>query len=151
MEGHAFTNIQNGLVEVEDIPEEVEKKAYDNIFLDEITLGASVFCQLSLNLIDLPLTHLELINWDQPSVVHADEFSIEHALLNFMGEKTPHKQPPQPSAYVYKLDPTGYFGKEKIAKMIKRKNTKRKKEQKKYPLVKTLLEHHWIIQKMKSK
>ena len=34
IEGHAFTNIHNNLVEVKDIPEEVEKKAYDYIFLD---------------------------------------------------------------------------------------------------------------------
>ena len=133
MEGHAFTNIQNSLVEVEDIPEEVEKKAYDDIFLDEIILGASVLCQLSLNLIDLPLTHPELIDWDQPSVVHVDEFSTEHALLKFMGAETPHKQPPPPSAYVYKLDPVGYFGEEEISsrkiemkKEIKKQKGKRK-------------------------
>ena len=85
MEGHAFTNIQNNLVEVEDIPEEVEKKAYDDIFLDKIILGASVLYQLSPNLIDLPLIHPELIDWDQPSVIHVDELSTKHALLKFMG------------------------------------------------------------------
>lgn len=41
-EGHAFTNIQNSLVEVKDIPEEVEKKANEDIFLDEIILGPFV-------------------------------------------------------------------------------------------------------------
>ena len=47
--------------------------------------------QLSLNLIDLPLTHPKLIDWEQPSVVHVDKFSIEHTLLKFMGVETLHK------------------------------------------------------------
>ena len=71
--------------------------------------------ELSLNLIDLPFSHPELIDWDQPSVVHVDKFSIEHMLLKFMGAETPHKKPPPPSAYVYKLDPTSYFGEEEIS------------------------------------
>ena len=78
-------NIQNNLIEVKDIPEEVERKAYDDIFLDEIILGASVHFQLSLNLIDLPLTHPELIDRDQPSIIHVDEFYTKHTLLKFMG------------------------------------------------------------------
>ena len=41
-EGHAFTNIQNSLIEVEGIPQKVEKKAYDDIFLDKIIQRASV-------------------------------------------------------------------------------------------------------------
>ena len=89
--------------------------------------------QLSLNLIDLPLAHPKLIDWDQPSVVHVHEFSIEHALLKFMGVETPHKQLPPPSAYVYKLDPAGYFGEEEISnrkiemkKEIKKQKGKRK-------------------------
>ncbi len=90
-EGHTFTNIENTLVEVEEIPKEVEKKAYNDIFLDKIILRAFVLYQLSLNLIDLPLAHPKLIDWDQPSVVYVDEFSTEHVLLKFMGEKMPHK------------------------------------------------------------
>lgn len=46
------------------------------------------------NLIDLLLTHPKLIDWDQPSVVHVDKFSKEHALLRFMGFETPHKKQP---------------------------------------------------------
>jgi len=49
---------------MEDIPEEVEKKSYDDIFLEKIILGASVLSQLSLNLIDLLLALLKLIDWD---------------------------------------------------------------------------------------
>lgn len=89
---HAFINIQNKHVEVEEIPEEVENKAYDDIFLDEIILGDSVLYQLSLNPIDLPLAHPELIDWNQPSVVYIDKFSTEHVLLIFMGANTLHKK-----------------------------------------------------------
>ena len=147
-------NIQNNLVEVEDIPEEVEKKAYDDIFLDEVILGAFVFYQLTLNLIDLPLTHPELIDWDQPSVVHVDEFSTEHTLLKFMGVEMPHKWLPPPSTYVYKLDPTGYFKEEEISSHkneIQKKTKKRKKIKEKHPMVKNPLERHWVNQKMKQK
>ena len=95
-----------------------------------------MLCQLSLNLIDVPLTHPKLIDWDQPSVVHVDEFSTEHTLLKFMGAKTPHKQPPPPSAYVYKLDPAGYFGEEELSsrKNETQKETKRQKDKRKTSL-----------------
>ncbi len=93
-----------------------------------------MLCQLSLNLIDLPLAHPKLIDWDQPSVIHVDEFSTKHGLLKFMGVEMPHKRPPPPLAYVYKLDPAGYFEEEEISshkkeilKETKKKNNKRKK------------------------
>lgn len=41
--------------------------------------------ELSINLIDLPLTHTKLIDWDKPSVLHIYEFPIEEALLRFLG------------------------------------------------------------------
>ena len=84
-----------------------------------------MLCQLTLNLIDLPLTHPKLIDWDQPSVIHVDEFSTEHALLKFMGAKMPHKRPPPPSSYVYKMDPTGYFGEEEISSRKSEKEAKK--------------------------
>ena len=86
-----------------------------------------MLCQLSLNLIDLPLTHPELIDWDQPSVVHVDEYSTEHMLLRFMGVETPHKWLPLPSTYVYKLDLAGYFWEEEISshKIEMKKETKK--------------------------
>ena len=90
-EAHVFKNIQNSPIEVKEIIEEVEKKSYNDIFLNEIILEDSMLCQLSLNLIDLPLTYSELIDWDQPSVVHVDKFSIEHVLHRFRGRETPHK------------------------------------------------------------
>ena len=40
-DGHAFSNIHRDLVAIEDIPEEVEKRAYDDI-PDDISLGDSV-------------------------------------------------------------------------------------------------------------
>lgn len=90
--------------------------------------------QLSLNLIDLPLTHPKLIDWDQPSVVHADEFSIENTLLRLKGIETPHKWPPPPSTYVYKTNPTGYFGEEEISKCkIELKNETKKQKSKANP------------------
>lgn len=119
-------NIQKNLIKVEDIPKEVENKAYNDIFLDEIISGASILYQLSLNLIDLPLAHVELIYWDQPSMVHVDKFSTNHTLLKFMGEKTPHKWSPPPSKYVYKLDPIGYFGEEEV--LIKKKWFEKRKK-----------------------
>ena len=92
-----------------------------------------MLCQLSLNLIDLPLAHPELIDWDQPSVVHVDKFSTEYTLLKFMGAETQHKQPPPPSAYIYTLDPTGYFGEEEIfsCKNEMKKENKKKKSKRK--------------------
>ena len=89
-DGHAFSNIHRDLVAIEDILEEVEKRAYDDI-PDDISLGDSVLCELSIHFIDLPLAHPELIDWDQPSVMHVDEFTSEEALLRFMRAKTPHK------------------------------------------------------------
>ena len=86
-----------------------------------------------MNLIDLPLAHPELIDWDQPSVVHVDEFYTEHMLLKFMGAKMPHKKPPPPSAFVYKLDPVGYFREEEISRRkseIKKENKKQKSKRK---------------------
>lgn len=107
-DGHAFLNIHHDLVEIEDIPEEVGKRAYDDI-LDKTSLRDSILQELSIHLIDLPLAHPELINWDQPSVIHIDEFTLEEALLRFMGAKTPHKKTKPDSTYIYKLDPKGYF------------------------------------------
>ena len=69
-DGHAFQNVHNELVEVEDIPEEVENRAYDDIPTDDISLGDSILHELSIHLIDLPLAHLELIDWGQPSITH---------------------------------------------------------------------------------
>ncbi len=54
--GHTFLNIHYDLVKIEDIPEEVEKRAYDDI-PDQISLGDSVLQELSIHFIDLPLTH----------------------------------------------------------------------------------------------
>ena len=58
---HASQNVHNKLIEVEEIPEEVEKKAYDDILADDISLKDSILHKLSIHLIDLPLAHLELI------------------------------------------------------------------------------------------
>lgn len=113
-DGHAFLNIHNNLEEIGDIPKEVEKKAYNNIFLDKLIIGTFVLYELSINLIDLPLTHPELIYWDQPSVIHVNKFSMEHVLHRFIRAKIPHKKPPPQLAYVYKLDPKGYFGENEI-------------------------------------
>ena len=84
---HAFQNVHNELVEIKDIPEELEKKAYDDILADDISLGDSILSELSIHLIELPLTHLELINWGQPSILHVDEFPTNEALLRFMRAK----------------------------------------------------------------
>ena len=90
-----------------------------------------MLCQLSLNLIELLLAHPKLIDWDQPSVVHVDEFSTEHTLLKFMRAETPHKLLPPPFSYVYKLDPIGYFGEEEISShKIEQKNETKKKKRK---------------------
>ena len=61
-EAHVLTNIQNSLVEVEDIPKDVEKKSYDDTFLEKIILDAFLFYRSSINVIDLPLTHPKLID-----------------------------------------------------------------------------------------
>ncbi|MDF3681012.1 hypothetical protein P3S38_28970, partial [Enterobacter hormaechei] len=106
--GHAFSNIHRDLVEIEDIPEEVEKRSYDDI-PDQISLEDSVLQDLSIHLINLPLAHPQLIDWDQPSVIHIDEFTSEEALLRFMGAETPHKQMKPDSAYIYKLDRSLFF------------------------------------------
>ena len=45
-DSHAFQNVHNKPVEVEDIPEEVEKRAYDNIPTDDISLGDSILHEL---------------------------------------------------------------------------------------------------------
>ena len=66
--------------------------------------------ELSIHLIDLPLTHLELIDWGQPSILHVDEFPTKEALLRFMGAEIPHKKPKPPSTYVCTINPKGYFG-----------------------------------------
>ena len=71
-----------------------------------------MLCELSINLIDLPLTHPKLIDWEQQSILHTDEFPTKEVLLRFMGVDTPHKKWKPPSAYVYKLDPKGYFREE---------------------------------------
>ena len=52
--------------------------------------------ELSINLIDLPLTNPKLIDWGQPS----DEFPSETALLRFMGAETPRNKVKIPSFYV---------------------------------------------------
>lgn len=54
---------------------------------------------------------------------------MEHALLRFMGAETPHKNPAPQSTYVYKLDPKGCFGEEKISscKNDQKKENKKKK------------------------
>ena len=109
-DGHAFQNVHNEIVEVEDIPEEVEKRAYDDIPTDDISLGESILHELSIHLIDLPLTHLELIDWGQPSIIHVDKFPTNEALLRFMGADTPHKKLKPPFAYVCNINPKGYFG-----------------------------------------
>ena len=97
-------------MEVENILEEVEKRAYDNILEDYISLWDSILHELSTHLIDLPHAHSELIDWGQPSILHVDEFPIEEVLLRFIGAKMPHKQPNPPSTYVCTINPKGYFG-----------------------------------------
>ena len=109
-DGHAFQNVHNELIEVKHIPEEVEKRAYDDIPIDDISLGDSILHELSIHLIDLPLTHPELIDWGQPSILHVDEFPTDEALLRFMGAETPHKKLKPHSAYVCNINPKGYFG-----------------------------------------
>ena len=107
---HAFLNIQNKLIQFEDIPEEVEKRSYDDILKTNISLGDSVLRKPSIHLIDLPLTHPKLIDWGQPSILHVGEFPTKEALLRFMGVETPHKQPKPPLAFVCTINPKGYFG-----------------------------------------
>ena len=50
-----------------------------------------------------------------------------------MGAKTPHKQLPPLSTYVYKLDLVGYFGEEEISscKIEMKKETKKEKSKSK--------------------
>ena len=109
-DGHAFLNIQNKLIDIKYIPKEVEKRAYNDILTDDISLKDYVLHELSIHLIDLPLTHLELIDWVQPSILHVDEFPTKEVLFRFMGVETQHKQPRTPSTYVCKIDLKGYFG-----------------------------------------
>ena len=84
-----FSNSQDDLVKIEDIPKEKDIWSYDDIFADDTLLGTSVLQQLSINLIDLPLTNPDLIDWDQPSIAHIDEFQSAQALLEFMGASDP--------------------------------------------------------------
>ena len=63
-DGHTFLNFQNKIIEVKDIHEEVEKKAYDDILDDDISFEDSILHELSIYLIDLPLTHPKLIDWN---------------------------------------------------------------------------------------
>jgi hypothetical protein len=79
-DGHTFSNIHHDLIEIEDIPEEIAMISYDD-FPNNIFLRDSILRELSIHLIDLPLTHPELIDWDQPSIIHVDEFTSEHTLL----------------------------------------------------------------------
>ena len=125
-DGHAFLNIQNELVKVENILEEVEKRAYDDILKDDNSLRDSIFYKLSIHLIDLHLTHSKLIHWDQPSVLHVDEFPTKEALLRFMGVKMPHKKLKPPSPYVCKIDPKGYFGENTNSSCKERVDTNQK-------------------------
>ena len=105
-------NSQDNLIEIEDIPEEKEIRSYDDIFADDTLLGTSVLQQLAINLIDLPLIHPQLIDWDQPSIAHIDEFQSTEALLAFMGASGPQPIQDSESSHIYKLDPEGYFGEE---------------------------------------
>lgn len=107
-----FSNSQDDLVTIEDIPEEKEIRSYDDIFDDDTLLGTSVLRQLTINLIELPLTHPELIDWDQPSITHIDEFQSMEALLEFMGASGPQSIQDSESSHIYKLNPEGYFGEE---------------------------------------
>jgi hypothetical protein len=54
--GQIFLNIHHDLVKIEDIPEEVKKRSYDDI-LDDIFLRDSVLQELSIHFIDLPLAY----------------------------------------------------------------------------------------------
>lgn len=67
-------NIHDEIMEIKGIPEEEVKKSYNDIFDDETFLGNFVLHQLIIKLIELPLIHPRLIDWDQPSVAHIDEF-----------------------------------------------------------------------------
>jgi hypothetical protein len=116
------------IIEIEDIPEEKIVKAYDDIFDDETLLGNVVLQQLSILSIDLPLRHPELIDWDQPSIIHIDEFPSEDALLSFMGAIEQSRDQGQHSAYVYKLDPKAYFGEEENFSRKNDTENKNKKE-----------------------
>ena len=69
-------------MELKYMQEEVEKRAYDDT-RDDIFLGEFLLYELSINLIDLPLTYIKLINWDEPTVLHIDKFPSEVTLLRY--------------------------------------------------------------------
>lgn len=86
---HIFLNIQNELMKIENILEEVKKRANGDS-PNKIYLGEYILFKLSIHLIDFPLMHPKLIDWGQPSLLHIDEFPSEIVLLKFMGDKTSH-------------------------------------------------------------
>lgn len=60
-------------------------------------------------------------------MIHVDEFTSEHVFLWFMGAEIPHKKAPHPLAYVYNLDPKGYFGEEELSSQKNRKEKEKDK------------------------
>lgn len=71
--------MKNALVDIKDIPEEVVKKAYNDIDSSS-TYDTPKLFDTSILLIDLTLHHLELIDWGQ-TVARLDTFPNDTILI----------------------------------------------------------------------
>lgn len=101
-------NNENDSLDINDMPEEVVIRAYDDIDSSS-NFGTANLFYTSILLIDLPLHHPELFDWGQ-IVAHLDTFKDDTMLLQFLEvvEGAPYHHPEQNT--VYKLDPHDYFG-----------------------------------------
>lgn len=98
-------NNKNASIDINDMPEEVVIQVYDDIDSSSIFGTFNLFDTFIL-LIDLPLRHPEIIDWDQ-TIAHLDTFQDDATLLQFIGaaEAAPYHHLVHNK--VYKLDPQG--------------------------------------------